>query len=171
MTQKRLVFLDIDGVLNSMGWKISRSYYSIPGYDPDALQESPPYLLGELDLTPIALLDELLDDTNAQIVISSSWRQIHPGIDWLIELFQLRGARLIPARIIGATPVINSISLLHQRGNEIDSYISTHAFDGKFICIDDCSFHYQPYHKVVETNPGIGFSVIDYQQALDLLNG
>jgi hypothetical protein len=63
---KKFVFLDIDGVLNSHQFYLERSQserYKIMGYP-----------LCDLDPEKLKLLDDLIDDTQAHIVISSTWR-------------------------------------------------------------------------------------------------
>ena len=60
---RKIIFLDIDGVLNSVK------------YDRERTEKD-----GNIDETRMVLLKELVDGTNAEIVLSSSWRK-HWSID------------------------------------------------------------------------------------------
>ena len=60
----KIVFLDIDGVLNSEEWFdkcFNSDYICDSDIDPDAINR----------------LIKFLDDTNAKIVLSSSWRRLN----------------------------------------------------------------------------------------------
>ncbi|WP_196137641.1 HAD domain-containing protein [Aliikangiella sp. G2MR2-5] len=185
-----LVFLDIDGVLNSIGWKMARHYYHIEEHshsrelnDQYRYSEYPissahgvsevmdyGHLLSELDLTAIAIFETLIQDTQARVIISSSWRLLHRGIEWLQTLLYQRGSRILPDAIIGKTPVVRKRENFNQRGNEVEAYLESNPeWRHNYICVDDCSYHYHPYQRVVETNPAIGFSLLDYQTALNFL--
>ena len=146
-----------------------RNYFLIEGFDINAEKNSIPFLLGELDLFPIALMDNLLQESDAQVVISSSWRSIAPGFEWFKELFELRGAKILHQRIVGVTPQLNHLPLMKQRGEEVQQYIKQVSFAGRYICIDDCLLPYREDQPTIETNPAIGFTLENLQDSLELL--
>lgn len=107
-----LCFLDIDGVLNSNEFFIQNP--SGLGLDPKRIQ----------------LLNKLLEETNASVVISSSWR-IRYSIHSLQKMFEEVGFKY-SERIIGAT----SSETTGKRGDEIDLWLRQIHVDA-FVILDD----------------------------------
>jgi hypothetical protein len=87
VTIQRVLFLDIDGVLNSEEWMRAGHMKDI---DRDAFS---PELC--------ARLERVIQATGCDIVISSSWRIGH-STDEILGHLRARGAP--SARVIGATP-------------------------------------------------------------------
>jgi hypothetical protein len=85
----KILFLDIDGVLNSAAW------YARPRTGQGDLAHLDPVL--------VQRADEIARRTGAAIVISSAWRIHHP----LEELAPLLRTAGLGATIIGKTPVID----------------------------------------------------------------
>ena len=103
----KIVFLDIDGVLNSEEWfgkrfnKLVSDDICGPDVDPDTINR----------------LMKFLDDTNAKIVLSSSWRSLNIQ-STILEFSTFNNEflkKLIPY-IIGVTPRFYEY---RKRGNEI----------------------------------------------------
>lgn len=100
----RTVFLDFDGVIATQ-----RSYNALPS---TALRDQFPERLIVPQL--VANVDELCCRAEANVVISSAWRELYPLSDlrrWLAEAG-------LTARIIGQTPVLGV-----RRGLEIQQYL------------------------------------------------
>ena len=122
----KVIFLDIDGVLNCqyMHQDTSDEIIKTPG--------------GKLSKRRINLTNELIDKTDAKIVISSTWR-VDDGVDGYLVDAGLK------ADIIGKTPVFNDRFSL--RGNEIHAWIvENEKLIGKpyhdyhsFVILDDDS--------------------------------
>ena len=92
----KLIFLDIDGVLNSEEWYIERQSKD---YSYSYLDEFSPNLIRNFN--------KLIDKTGASVVISSTWRMSR-SIDELKQLFESLGIR---GNIIGKTPFLpNGVS-------------------------------------------------------------
>ena len=85
----KILFLDIDGVLNSAKWYARQR---------NGLDD-----LAHFDPTLVRRVDEIAGRTGAAVVISSAWRLSHP-LDELRTL--LRRAGLVRAPMIGETPEI-----------------------------------------------------------------
>ena len=87
---RKVVFLDIDGVLNTKWWytqmdrNIPKDKYGY-AFDPNAVSN----------------LNKIVDETGAGIVISSSWKSF--GISELEDMWQDRG---LPGKLIGITPIL-----------------------------------------------------------------
>jgi len=116
----KIVFLDIDGVLNSELFSQTNPKSDNTRYP--------------LDPRCIKLLNELVKDTDCKIVISSSWRR-STAIDRLCELFAEAG---FVGEIIDYTPFLgrgtvrgneirvwiqDNFALLGKRDSEFDTYV------------------------------------------------
>ena len=117
----KVIFLDIDGVLNH-----EQHYKWLMETDePTPLQEVYPY--SEFNPKSCQLLNEIIKETGAQIVVSSSWRL--DGENRLNSLFKHFG---LP-RIYDITPVFNN----RVRGDEIKQWLSEHPNVDKYAILDD----------------------------------
>jgi hypothetical protein len=109
-------------------------------FDPEAVRE----------------LDRIIDETDTQIVISSSWRN-GSSISELQDIFEMRGFQNIDA-IIDKTPSFREAD--RTRGEEILEWIFQHSLD-KYIIIDDeimydiAGFHNE--ETLCNTDPKVGF--------------
>jgi hypothetical protein len=106
-----VLFLDIDGVLNSDRYR----YGLAPGVPADDL----------LDPAAVEILNCITQRWELQIVVSSSWRAI-PGI---ADLLRDRG---VLAEIIGTTP-----ALAAPRGAEIEHWLAAHSEVTAYVILDD----------------------------------
>ena len=115
MKRKHLVvFLDIDGVLNNE--KLLMKNGGADALDPESLK----------------LVQELVEETGANIVITSTWRLSH-SLYWIQHMFKELGFAY-PERLIGTT-----IDLPGQaRGKEIKLWLKQVPVDG-FVILDDDS--------------------------------
>jgi hypothetical protein len=103
-----IIFLDIDGVLNSQLYHESTVYKT-----PTTREESD---LQDIDPKAIGFLNDLIKATEAKIVITSTWRRSHSDVK-LQELFEKRG---FIGKIIDHTPMLGEHTV---RGNEILTWI------------------------------------------------
>ena len=122
----KVIFLDIDGVLNS------RKYINSLG---DGLFDNPTY---QMDPVAVARLNVITNATKAKIVVSSSWRLpflMHPTpLPALQACMQSYG---ITGDIIGMT-CERANAVRNRRGKEIQIWINDHYNDiEKFVIIDD----------------------------------
>ena len=141
MVRNKIIFLDIDGVLND--------YYSINGtflseYE-DRLNtvrksklnyvknksEINDFIVQSFyfDTDKIQLLNDIVEKTNSQIVVTSTMRNDKN----LIDYFVVRGF-IYSDKIIGVTP-FNS----EPRGIQILNWIEEHNFKGTYLVVDDDS--------------------------------
>ena len=133
----KVIFLDIDGVLNH-----EQHYKWLMETDePTPLQRTYPYT--ELNPKSCQLLKEIIDETDAQLVVSSSWRL--DGETRLNSLFKHFG---LP-KIYSITPCLNT-----ARGIEIAAWLSAHPDVDKYIILDDdedMNLEQMPFF--IKTNP------------------
>jgi hypothetical protein len=157
----KLIFLDIDGVLNSVRNTTARKR---PWTD-----SLPHFVFEEQCLDPVAvdLLRVLCDETGATIVISSTWRHSRNHQDF-IDIFNVYGWDNFP--IIGMTPRLNTI-----RGLEIAAWLEEFVKQGNviesYIILDDSSdmLPSQMEH-LVHTTLMNGLLLNDYINALKMLD-
>jgi hypothetical protein len=117
----KVIFLDIDGVLNSELW-YKRRYES----DVDDIHENYPYY--EFDPNAITHLNHIIKSTDAKIVVSSTWRIGRSVVD----LHKLLSDVGVVGEVIDKTPNFfargldndeNAISYTVPRGCEIDWWL------------------------------------------------
>lgn len=132
-----IIFLDIDGVLNSMSWYrrqkdtslfVSRSWVT------------------ELDPKAVRLLEDFLfTDNSLHIVISSTWRILNT-LEEIKSYFKSVSDTFPVDRFISVT----SNSSRGHRGTEIAKWIKDHDFRGNYVIIDDDS-DMLPHQPFVQT--------------------
>lgn len=131
---RKIIFLDIDGVLNSA------DYF-------DTVKGCKRYK--EINPEKVKLLKEIVDRTGAEIVLSSTWRDLgkrenepeHPMYTYLTDTLKEYGME-----IVDHTPYIGQ-----ERPKEIKAWLNNqHDKDIRFVSLDD-DF---PKHKYDEV--GIG---------------
>lgn len=110
---RKIIFLDIDGVMNSINERKlhPEDFGKMYGIDPK----------------PVAILNDLVEKTGAEIVLSSTWR--------LDENYKevMREAGI---NVIGRTPYLGG----QIRGEEIDLWLKEHGSDvDLYAIIDDDS--------------------------------
>ena len=167
MNERKIIFLDIDGVLNTKWWysqmdrNTHRDKYGY-AFDPQA----------------VANLRKIVEETGADIVISSSWKCM--GLSQMEDMWKDRN---LPGKIIGITPNsvsdellidadIDSMELFHIRGEEIKEWLKKH---GKHSCryaiIDDMdNMLPEQQSYFVHTNPEVGITEDDAEKAIAILN-
>ena len=117
---RKIIFLDIDGVLSPRWWnsdKQSDNYGCL------------------FDAKAVANLAKIVEETDAEIVISSSWKDMG-----LVELQNMWRDRDLPGKIVDITPDYMSDELLlkedsadmdylYERGSEIQGWLLLHGDD------------------------------------------
>ena len=154
--EKPIVFLDFDGVVETIYWE----------KDVDGTWSFNVHKTGRRELNnkqAIGWLNELYKKVPYDIVVSSTWR-INTAVEALQDLLINSGFNP-EIQVIGKTPV-----LYLQRGLEIQEWIDIHEFKGKFIIIDDDSDMCHLLPLLVRCDCQLGFTIYDYQKALKLLS-
>lgn len=114
----KVIFLDIDGVVSTFDCK------------------------WQLDINKLLLLHDIIDDTDAKIVISSSWRHGCKDLDELANKFRtFRLPRLLQNTIddIFIKYIVGMTSNGGNRGEEIKQYLETHNDIESYVILDDDS--------------------------------
>ena len=171
----KILFLDIDGVLNSerLVAENEARHATLGDHRCECFS-----IIYQMDRACVARLNRILAETGAQVVISSSWRRLldNATIIKILRSFGFEGA------VIGATPdLVNDPEWLarHEwgrngyehidRGHEIWEWIAAHPEVTHFVILDDCSdmAHVKPFH--VHTDFEVGLDEPDVERALHLM--
>jgi len=169
--EDKIIFLDIDGVLNptmymmALGkmWKLScnqiksRDYYGHLFFyqNCDALKK-------------------IIDETGAKIVMSSTWR-----LAGLSEMKALWKYRELSGDVIDVTP--NEIEVVKSggakfydevcRGQEIQLWLDKNEFKGNYVIIDDTQDMLKSQDDFfVRTHSSVGLTMSDAEMAIRILN-
>lgn len=147
----KIIFLDFDGVVNSRE-TITRNHAKGEKFgDYDRPDES---LVSNINL--------ILQNTDAMIVISSTWR-LH-GIMHCKEA--LHKAGLLPNRVLGITPSIYNAN----RGQEIQVWLNTCGEDiESFVILDDDSDMDELLTKLIHVDSRVGLTLENALKAIEIL--
>lgn len=133
----KVIFLDIDGVLNHQKhyeWLMNTN-------EPTPMQRTYPYT----EFSPVSckLLRDIIDNTDAKLVVSSSWR-----LDGLVKLNKLFRFFGLP-NAIDVTPCLNT-----ARGIEIGAWLAAHPEVTNYVILDDDEdMNVEQLPFFIKTNP------------------
>lgn len=133
--KRRILFLDIDGVLNKLS-------------DKEAVYMNPKL---------VAILNEAFELLSFEVVVSSTWRKC---FDWktLLGYFELFGLSFTPIDKTPILPFADSYLDIKCRGDEIEEWMDLQSDKQSLsICILDDRNDIKPYGKyLVQTCPLYG---------------
>lgn len=163
----KYIFLDIDGVLNSDDWDNSEEFKKESAGMPSALIIMVNHYL-HLDPKAVKLINDLVDRSGAEVVLSSTWR-IKYSPEEVTKMLQGRGATFT---IKTCTPrVYGKFSERIPRGKEIAKYISDlQAAPESFVIIDDIDDMIHLKKHLVLTDVKTGITMADVEKCLKILN-
>ena len=149
----KVIFLDIDGVLNSRE------------YDRERAEDD-----GNIDRTRLPLLKEIVDKSGAEIVLSSNWRDYwekDPSVCSDI-------GRELNDIFASAGLVLSDKTGYHRLGRayEIKEWLNTHPDVERFVILDDIGGGWGDYYdNLVRTNYRIKRGLCDehVEKALAIL--
>lgn len=154
----KIIFLDFDGVLNSQESLDSRA------------KETGQWPIEWIDTKLIARVNQIVEATGAQVVISSSWR-LYYELDWLINYLNQHG---FVGTVIDRTPSRRDLHdiRMRDRGDEIKEWMD--CFDPKdiesFVILDDDADMNQLLPYLVQTDFEVGLTEENVQKAIEMLN-
>ena len=181
----KIIFLDIDGVLNcENAYRKGECNYTKWNWEDGTEDHHQSFCSWSKEL-----LNKLIDETGAKIVISSTWRS--SGVDFMRKVWELEG---IHGEIIGITPNFRSYKINIPRGIEIQHYLEEElkfhhinwdkdiqkeymeksGVENYIIIDDDSDMLYGQRNHFVHVLPSPrnkdGFNEFYYNQALNMLN-
>ena len=130
----KVVFVDVDGVLSPMGSEAQDNTLD-DGY-------------ADFDRAAVDRLNRIVEETGADIVISSSWRK--GDVNAMRDVFVKRGFKY-PEKIVGETSPANDP---FNRGGEIELWMAEFAPNSAFVALDDIpgAFSEQQRKNLVQTD-------------------
>lgn len=136
----RNVFLDFDGVLNT-------AHY-IHVMESRKLQCNDEY--GPLfDPSSVSYLGQIIDKTDAKIVVTSSWKNLMSYSD----ILSMWHKRSLPGEVIDVCPIPEG---RRKRGDEVDAWISECKESCQYVILDDMSaddFSKHQLEHLIVVNP------------------
>lgn len=149
----KLIFLDVDGVLNSRN-KLIREYNqthkSYSGYS---------YPFDEICLEN---LKKLVEVTDSKLVITSTWRKDVEGRNTLLNA--LKDYRL-DEKVIGYTPILGK-----TRGTEIKEFLSKLNYEPKFVILDDDTDMEDLLSHLIKVDSQVGLTSKNVEEAIKKLS-
>jgi len=146
---KPIIFLDFDGVLNAFD-------------EPRILSEK-----------CVSAFNYLLEQTDADVVVSSTWRVLR-SIEELRLILETAGFKY-PERIIGVTPIAYkdrkklNILLGVRRGREIEAWLKEHPKVKNFVILDDDTDMEPFMDRLIKINSDKGLTLRNVKKVLKLL--
>jgi hypothetical protein len=143
----KIIFLDFDGVLNSLEWWKSPERASMIGHELHGNS------LRNIDPACVERLQRIVDATGARIVVSSAWRWSgkryrNGGVTHLRRYLAVRGLRNSQRIVIGCTPCLPHAI----RGIEIRAWLDRRPDIERFAVIDDERHDMEHWPELVKTN-------------------
>lgn len=148
--KKKLIFLDVDGVLNSVTyWK--------------SLDEEEKYSMFQIDRNAIKKLKRIVDKTGAEIVVSSTWRKFNEDMQVLVTRLSAYGLS-----VMSKTPVLYN----KERGDEISAWFESHPDfkDAVYVILDDDADMNVHMDRLVKTDYIYGLTNSKAERAIEMLN-
>lgn len=167
MGKEKIIFLDIDGVLNH------ESYYEREGWQQE-LADKYGWPQSDIDTESVKVLNRIIEETGAKVVISSTWRKGHPPEE-MQKILEMRG---FTGEVIGATGIARQEWAV--RGNEIRAWQIENAdlipnrygrhFSNYVIFDDDTDMLFWQKDNFIITTNKYGLTEELGDQAIEILN-
>ena len=153
----KIIFLDFDGVMDTAYYDHMLSKQGLPGNDPYGTVFDP---------NCVHNLRRIIDNTGADIVVSSSWKHFMTYKEFL-EMWDARG---LPGFVTDVTPIPD---MRRNRGDEIDAWLNECNVECQYVIIDDLDgsdFNEHQIPRLLVVNPFFGLDEDTAERAIYLLN-
>ena len=174
----KIIFLDIDGVLNSENWFGYRLYcvknnmVNILMNFVDTDDRNIKHKLTMLDDRAIANLNRIIEETGCKVVLSSSWRSsIESENIFTQNLLKLKGFKY---EFYDVTPRLWFSDFSIRRGEEIkfwlDKESEKHEIESFVILDDDSDMLPEQMNNFIHVDGQVGLTDRDVLTAIEILN-
>ena len=153
----KIIFLDFDGVMDTAYYDHMLSKQGLPGNDPYGTVFDP---------NCVHNLRRIIDNTGADIVVSSSWKHFMTYKEFL-EMWDARG---LPGFVTDVTPIPD---MRRNRGDEIDAWLNECNVECQYVIIDDLdgsNFNEHQIPRLLVVNPFFGLDEDTAERAIYLPN-
>lgn len=160
----KILFLDIDGVLNSRAYDRKRNWSE----------------LTNIDETRLPLVKKIIDKTGAKIVLISTWRRHWDKDESLCDEDGMYINRLFTKYGLTIYDKTPDLDLLSKRRDEVKAWLEDKAWLVEygyevecFVILDDYRFGWEDLSEFcIHTNPqyGLGLEEEHVASAINLLN-
>jgi len=164
---RKIIFLDIDGVLNTERWHCQTAS--------NELQDEYGY---KFDPVAVTNLSKIIEETGADIVISSSWKFM--GLSKMRKMWK---DRKLPGNVIGITPNtvsdefllnvdLDNMDIMAIRGQEVKEWLMLNKNEiTNYVILDDMNDILQEQEShFVWIDPEVGITSGNAVQAIFILN-
>lgn len=164
---RKIIFLDIDGVLNTERWHCQTAS--------NELQDRYGY---KFDPVAVTNLSKIIEETGADIVISSSWKFM--GLSKMRKMWK---DRKLPGNVIGITPNtvsdkfllnvdLDNMDIMAIRGQEVKEWLMLNKNEiTNYVILDDMNDILQEQEShFVWIDPEVGITSGNAVQAIFILN-
>jgi HAD domain in Swiss Army Knife RNA repair proteins len=128
----KILFLDHYGVMCLGATEIVRTEHSMPTADEFAGTDKTYF--SDFDPSAVESLNHILDQTGAEIVVSSDWK-CKISIEGMCEFYQAQGIKKMP---IDYTAWLPGAATYHeQRAGEINAWLEQHPETTHWAAVDD----------------------------------
>jgi hypothetical protein len=160
--ERPIVFLDIDGVLNSAQWYAQAGSRREKGESGPSTERE--LLERSIDPACVQRLNRLLQLTGATVIVSSSWRKNH-GLSEIVSIMKARG---FCGEVVGTT---SSDDGTLSRGGEITRWLEKNfPLGAAYVVVDDEVETGLPAEVVVVTSNDTGLTDEDVDRAIAILS-
>lgn len=143
MEYKKIIFLDIDGVLATEDcWKTTEKKFGKTIY--------------RWDDKCVNVLNEILNETGAEIVLSSDWR-IHFDLPTLDEIFKWNNVIKSPVAVTDTDKYRFSSNLEVDRIHQIKRFFENNSIKS-WVCVDDLNLKSDIVPNFVQVDQEFGIS-------------
>ena len=157
MKKIKIIFLDFDGVMDTAYYDLVLTKEGLPEkdsygvvFDPDCVRN----------------LQKIIDETGADIVVTSTWKYFMTYKDFL-DMWEHRG---LPGFVTDVTP---TLSAKNKRGDEIDAWLDECPAECQYVIIDDLdgsNFNDHQIPRLLVVNPFNGIDEEIAERAVALLH-
>ena len=149
----KVILLDFDGLMDTAYYDNYLNYMGLPEKDKYGVVFAPDC---------IANLRRIIDETGADIVVSSTWK------DFMTykEILEMWEYRKLPGFVTDTTPTCS-----RKRGDEIDSWLEECNTECEYVIIDDMDetqFNEHQYDRLFVVNPYDGLNEQTAEKVIQL---
>jgi len=161
----KILFLDHYGVMCLSAIEVVRTEHSMPTYAEFA--EVDTTYFSDFDSDAVNNLNQILDQTGAEIVVSSDWK-LKTSIEGMCEFYQAQGIKKMPVDYTAWLP--GAATYHEQRAGEINAWLAQHPETTQWAAVDDLYMGTWLTNFVWAKNVHVGINdTIVQQKLLDIL--